>query len=505
MSALRNALHAALNRPRLLALAAAVVVCETAVRVALGWIVAPALALLWPPVIAVVALGAGAPVVREALPSGPADPSPSSLLALAAAAVVGHAVALVGGTAAFLLVDTPLRAALYAAGVDSSTVRVVLRAVVGVSLGTALAWAVPATGVVRLVAGADPRRAARTALVRPFRSLRGLATAVGLHLVAAGAVVGVVALGFAVAGPRSPALGVALAGGLVALVAPFGLAALAAFHLDRDATGRGGPVGDPVRVALAALLLSGLVVGAGAVRVAELRPLDAAPAALPDDPDGTYATALDNTRRADHRHRAAVDPGPEAFVIEHRIDRSDRQYRQIPSGEAAGPAVYASSGTGSPPIRGLGSVALGTRTLGDGRTVRASPDYLRWAAAYDRERTGGLQPPSPAVDGWTVVDRGDDRIVLELRDPRSVFAATHGTDPDRIANVSRARIRATIDPDRRTVDRIEVRFAATVVDDGRSDRVAAHVVHEFAAADVTRPAAVGDPAPGEAVWKLLVY
>lgn len=508
MSALRTAVRTTLNEPRFLALAAALAVGETAVRIALALVGPPVLALLHPPVIAVVGFGAAAPIVRRAVDSEVADASWPPLPTLVAAAVLGHAAALPGGVAAFVLVDTPVSAALYWAGHDPSPVALVLSAVVGVAVGVAVAWTVPAAVVARIVAGDGPRRAVGAALARPVASGRGFAVAVGLHLAAAVTVLGAVAVGVATAGPRgSPALAAVAAGGLVALVAPFCLAALAAFHLDRARSDDSGSRPAPARLALVALLLSGMVVGAGAVRVAELRPVDDAPAALPDDPDGVYATALDNTRRTDHRHRAAVDPGPEAFVIEHRVDRTDRQYRQLPRGKAAGESVYSDTGTGSPPIRGFGPVALGSRTVGaEGRTVRASPDYLRWVAEYDEAGRSGLRLPSPGIEGWTVVDRSGDRAVLELREPEAVFAATGATDPDRLTNVTAARVRAVIDRDRRTVDRIEVRFVATVAVDGSSNRVDAHVVHEFAVGvDVTRPAELGPPAPGEAVWQLLVY
>jgi hypothetical protein len=192
-------------------------------------------------------------------------------------------------------------------------------------------------------------------------------------------------------------------------------------------------------------------------------------------------------------------------VVERRLDRSDRQYRQRLAGEARGPAVYASAGTGSPPIRGFDAVAFGERTVGDDRTVRASPDYLLSTDGYDWDGEGGFQSPAP-VEGWRVVDRSDDRLVLELAGARPTFEAVQRVPSDRITNVSAAWIRARVDRENRTLERIEVRFVATVTTGETTGRIELRVDHTFAVGiDVERPAALGPPRPGELLWKLLVY
>ncbi|AXG06116.1 hypothetical protein DU500_06470 [Haloplanus rubicundus] len=512
MSALRAALHAALNGSRLLAVAAAVALGEVALRIGLALHGPPALALLCPPVIAVVGFGLAASTVRAALPpdARPADGDAPALSTLVVAAVVGHAAALFLGTAGFLLLDTPIRAALYALGYGDAlgTTAQVGGAVLGVVVGTLLAWAVPGIAVGRLLAGATPRRAVRTALFAPTRSPRAVAGALGLH-VAFALLLGLsLAVGLEAGRLRRSAVVAAALGGGVALpILILGPAVLAARYRAWTAPRVRGP--DRRRLALAALLCTGLVVGAAGVRTAELRPVDSAPDALPADPDAAYATALGNTFRADHRYRLAIldgdDPDGEPFVVERRLDRTDRQYRQRLAGEARGPDVYASAGAGSPPIRGFDPVALGERTVDDGRTVRASPDYLLYTTGYAWDGEGGLQPPAP-VDGWRVADRSDERLVLELTGARPTFEAVQGVSPDRITNVSVARIRAVVDRENRTLERIEVRFAATVTAGETTDRIERRVDHAFAVGiDVDRPAALGPPRPGELLWKLLVY
>jgi hypothetical protein len=515
VSALRSATHATLNSTRLLALALAVVLGEAASRTALALVWSP-LVFLWPPAIAVVGFGVGASTVRDALPrdARPADCHSPSPFALVGGAVVGHAVALGLGTAAFLLLDTPLRAALYALGHGDAlgTTVQIGGAALGVVVGTLLAWTVSGVAVGRLVAGASPRRAAETALLAPVRTPRAVAGTLGVHLVLAALLGLALATGVEFGRLRRPGTAaLVLGGGLAIPVLVFGLAFLAARYRawtppapTTDLDGR--------RLALVALLLTGLVVGAGAVRMAELRPMPAStPDALPDDPDAAYATALANTFRADHRYRLTLadddDPDGEPFVVERRLDRSDRQYSQRLAGEAQGPSVYASAGTGAPPIREFDAVTLGERTIGtDGRTVRASPDYLLYTDGYGWDETGGLRPPTGTVDGWRVVDRSDGRLVLELAGAPSVFEATQRVEPGRITNVSAARIRATVDRDTRTLDRIDVRFDANVTVSETTHHVQIHAVHEFAVGiDVRRPAALGPPRPGERVWKLLVY
>jgi hypothetical protein len=72
--------------------------------------------------------------------------------------------------------------------------------------------------------------------------------------------------------------------------------------------------------------------------------------------------------------------------------------------------------------------------------------------------------------------------------------------------VSAAPIRARIDRESRTLDRIEVRFAATVTAGETTDWIGLRADHTFAVGvDVERPAALGPPRPGELLWKLLVY
>ncbi|WP_058365476.1 hypothetical protein [Haloparvum sedimenti] len=551
MLALRPPLSVALNDARLVALATAVALAEVVLRVAVALLVNPLLAIAVPPVVAAVGLAAGTPrTLPDAGRNADADaldagqnagaeaPNirgvPDRLPRLSAVAMVGHAVALAGGVGLFVLVDTPAKAAVYWLGRgDALGIGwLVAWPTVGVAAGTFLAWSAVA-GAVTATALGDPSGSLRsgatdatlrgavatvgTAVARSLSAPRPLAVAALCHLVPVALALVAAATILVLAVPRSTnAVGIALmaavAAGAVALIG-LSLAFLTAFHAQRRtrenegsdaaATGRDLPVR---RVALALLVVSALVVGAGAVRVTETRPVDTAPEPLPEDPDALYATALANTERASHDYRVAVEGDDEPFVVGHRIDREDRRYRQYLRGEAVGPEVYASTGVGSPPPRtGVAAYALGSRTAPETeQSVAALPAYVYWSSTYEW-RASRLTPPT-AVEGWEVVERDEDRVVLELTDPAAVYRAVQGWSPDAVRNVSASRIRATVDPDRGTLRAVDVRLNATVVYGDDAQRYDATTSHEFAVdVNVERPVELGPPRPGEAVWRLLVY
>ncbi|GAB3410660.1 hypothetical protein GCM10027435_01500 [Haloparvum alkalitolerans] len=535
MPALRPPLSAALNDARLVAAATAVTLVEAVLRIAVAVLFTPLLAIAVPPVVAAVGLAAVTPRClpddgRSTRADAPGTGSVRNRLPrLLAVAVVGHAAAFVGGIALFVLVDTPAKAAVYWLGRgDALGIGwLVAWPTVGLAAGTFLAWSTVAGAVTASVLGAaaevenSPIRGAvegvALAVVRAFAAPRSLAVAAGCHLVPVALALSAAATVLVLGSPRGPdAVGVALMAGVsVGAVALIGLslAFLTALHAQwwtPEDEGGGAAATDrdlPVRrVALALLVASALVVGAGAVRVTETRPADTAPDPLPEDPDALYATALANTERASHDYRVAVEGDDEPFVVGHRIDRADRRYRQYLRGEAVGPEVYASTGVGSPPPRtGVAAYALGSRTAPETeQSVAALPAFVYWDVTYEW-RASGLNPPT-AVEGWEVVERDADRVVLELTDPAAVYRAAQGRSPDAVRNVSASRIRATVDRDRGTLRAVDVRLNATVVHGDDARRYDATTSHEFAVdVSVERPAELGPPRPGELVWRLLVY
>jgi hypothetical protein len=484
------------TRPRLLLAAGLAVLGEVGLRALLGWLLAPPAAVCWPPVLAVVAVGR----------ASAADRSLRSLLTLAA---LGHLLALPAGAALFLLVDTPIRAALYAVGAGGvvSPGVVVLSPLLGVALGTVVAWAVPAAALGGLAEGAGARAALRSAVDAAVTRPRRVGGAALSHLVGGVVAGGVAAAGIGAVIVTESVVVLAAASGVVLLVWLGVLAALADLHLGGRPPEPDG-VPSPVAVGVALAVVVALVAGASAVRVGEHRPLETAPAALPDDAGAAYATALANTERRNHRYRVVVGPRePESFVVEHRVDRADRQYRQRALGRAAGPSIYADTGTGSPAVRGFDRFALGRRTVGpEDRPVRASPDYLQWAADYDLHDDGGLTPPDPDAEGWRVAERNDTALVVELTEPEAVFVSVRNRPPDRLTNVTAARVRAVIDTGSGTVETITYRFDATVHTGETETTVEGRVRHTFEVGiDVRRPPVLDSRSLGGWTWKLFAY
>lgn len=526
----------------LLAVAAGVVVSETLLRAVLAFVVSPLLSVLCPPVAAVVGGGFVARVVdptsadQTSGDDGPGDDWRAAarglpLGRLAALAVLGHLVAVVGGVAAFLVVDTAVRGVGYWLGFEYSLAVVALLPLLGVGVATAVCWAVPARAVPAVVhTGRTATESLSDALVCVARRPRVAVRSVGLHLAVVATLVGVVVAGvgfLAASNPSTVVLVVVLSvtGGLAFLLATFGVAVVLTVHgrrpdsgetrrrrgrsetaEGRQTAGRRRTVG----VVFAVLVVGALVAGAGVVRIGEHRPTETSPAALPDDPDAMYATALSNTEATSHRYRVAVlsEGDDEPFVVEHRVDRADRQYRQLLRGKAAGTDVYADTGVGSPALSGFDVFSLGTRTVGDDRPVRAVPDYFRWTARYDLTDGSGLTPPSPTSEGWSVVERRDGAVVLAMDEPKAIFEATTsgGLTADAVGNVTVARLRAVVDTDDRTLRRVEYRFEADVVTDETTASIDADVHYEFeTGVDVTRPDVLGPRTVGEWTWDLFAY
>ncbi|MCW8172562.1 hypothetical protein D8S78_10080 [Natrialba swarupiae] len=96
------------------------------------------------------------------------------LAALAALATVGHWIAIVVGTALFLVVDTPIRFVLYWVGYgDLFTFTVVtFGPFAGIGIGALVAWIVPGIAVAEIGRGVRVTDAFRTAMAAPS-SARG--------------------------------------------------------------------------------------------------------------------------------------------------------------------------------------------------------------------------------------------------------------------------------------------------------------------------------------------
>lgn len=541
--------RSALDSGWLLQVAAVVVAVETAVRIWLGSTVHPFLYLLAPPVVAVVGVGRLAPTIRTrvlglrnryALDTG--DTATGRLLLLA---VIGHAVAVVLGTALFVLVDTPLQALVYALGVESRPPFVALaRPLFGVFLGTVLVWTPLVVVLAGISEGLSVSRSVGCALV-VIRSQSVLPVLVANLLGVLGAVAAF-ALAYPLALSANSLRLLFAVGGVFTVVfctVPFAVATLA--HLgavralcrgadpesvpdenptaDDDTVTRGtastragtsnsdtaagtGAFDPPVAtLALVFLLTLSLATLAAGVRVAELRPTES-PDSLGDDPDDMYATALTNTLEEDHTVRRVIDPGTadERRTL-RRYDRTDRQIQV----HEANVSRYVSTGVqNASPYEGseqLLYLALIDRQAGiDERRPHTPSNYFRWRAALaERDLVGPLR----GVTGWEQVNDTAERVVLELTNRRAAFEfAAPNADPDRFDVVDR-EIRAVVNKDTQTLVELDIRFEAVLRTPGPDDtRRVVNKRYTFETGiDLERPARFGSPTTEEYVWRTLLY
>ncbi|WP_124196538.1 hypothetical protein [Natrarchaeobius chitinivorans] len=527
MSSFRTVLTRATSNWRLVAVAALVTVLEGGFRITLvdfldlyfGDLWLAAAVLLWPPIVAVFGLAAVSSTARTAIAgeetrakedvagSGWDGNLAGRLAALAAIATVGHWVALALGNVLFLVVDTPIRFVLYWAGYgDLLTFAVVtFGPFAGIGIGALVVWILPGIAVAEIGRGVGVTDAFRTVIAAPRSSPRSLATATAWTLAFVGGSAGAfvatdrvvrwfedatLTVGPVDAAIVPIALGISIlvAAGAVWLAGALGLA------LDRFADSRPpsrssgrdtAPRSVPIaRLAIAVLLVTSLVVAAGAIRANEIRPVDTEPEPLPNDPDELYATAHDNTDRSNHAFRWLNASAPdEEVVYEFRIDRENRHVSTSLDG-------YDTYHTNA--VFHVGQPA-------------PLPGY---AMMTEEDRLPKLGEPSPDAENWTVVAEDGDEITLELTDPDDVYFAQHEDELDErfddpVIHESWARV--TIDTERKTLSHGELRM--NVSDRGSTDEAYdAHLAYEYEiGADVERPEELGPPTIGERFWQLFAY
>lgn len=530
MSRSRNSIGALLASDRLVAAAAVVALAEALLRLGLAIRIDPLAVVLWPPFVAVTGLAWAVPSVRTVLIDAATDAATPTgtdrfldrLPSLAAVAVGGHALAVALGTTLFLLVDTAVRYLLYLTGYGDllGFEIIALTPLFGVTAGTFVAWIVPAIAVVRVADGASASHGLRDAVVASIRTPRRLERPFLCHY---GFVCPVLVALFVVGSRTKPAQwSMSLFGSnalvvtfaVVGLLAVFGAALWLALSLvltlERDestgdrSSARGLSTVSLERFAVGVLVLSTLVVGVGVVRVGEIRPMDTSPEPLPDDPDELYATAFENTQRASHEYRYFdYTKGTEPTQVV-RVDREDRRIVLTSDGDVT---RYGSMGTMTPT-----SVRLGDEDLVSLGTVDAQSSSAAVVPGYPyfegRAKMHG--EPSETVDGWTVRERTDDEIVLELDDPDDVYAAMTGHRLEALAGdleIHESWARATVDAERGTLSTVEFRLEMTQTTSSETEREhETHVAYEYEPdVDAERPDELGDPGPGEWLWKLFAY
>ncbi|MEY7847610.1 hypothetical protein AB7C87_00180 [Natrarchaeobius sp. A-rgal3] len=527
MSSFRTVLSRTTSSWRLVAVVALVALLEGGVRIGLVDFLDPyygdlwlsAAVILWPPVFAVFGLAAVSSMARDVIAeeetraevdvaeSGWDGEIAGRLAALAALATVGHWVAIVLGAALFLVVDTPIRFVLYWAGHgDLFTFTVVtFGPFAGIGIGALVAWIVPGIAVAEIGRGVRVTDAFRTAIAAPWSAPRSLATATAWTLGFVGFTAGAfvvtdrvvrwfedaaltvgpvdaeivpIALGLSI---LVTAGAVWLAGALGLVLDRFADSSPPSRSSSRNTASRAVPV---ARLAIVVLLVTSLVVAAGAIRANEIRPIDTDPEPLPDDPDELYATAHDNTDRSNHAFRWLNASAPDEEVIyEFRIDRENRHISTSLDG----------------------SDTYHTNAMMHSGRPAPLPGYV---IMTEEDRLPRLGEPSPEAENWTVVAEDDDEITLELTDPDDVYFANQGGDLEQSYDdpeVQEAWARMIVDADRKTFSHGELRM--NVTDRGEpGEAYDAHLAYEYET-DVTvdRPDDVDSPGAGEWFWRVFAY
>lgn len=513
-TALRDGLHVALNRPRIFTLAGGTLLLEVLVRLALA-VVHPVLAILFPPVIALPVLGAAAPTVRVVATS---DATPQWIatamlrergLQLLVVAIGGHLVALALGASAFLLVDTALRMGVYATGGSISEAAIHVAPLAGVSAGTLVAWGLLAPAVERVVSG-DGVRAAAVAPLGMLGDRRRTASVLCLHATCVLVAAGVFSVCLVLASERYATRGTAFLAFLTMVAVVVGtLTLLGVFvypmHVTLSASYTGGTRVIPTRrIALAILLVAGLVVGASVIRVTETRPTATATVSpsISGDATAAYAASLNRTVAADHRIVVRERAGDEPVVATTVVERSSRQYWTSLRSNGQPHVGYADSGVVyrlrgySPDLFGLGERRV------DGGVARALPGY--WQISDDYTATGGYNGLPEAQTGtWTTREAENGTRTLELTGDAAVFDALQSADAENVS-AETAWVRMRIDTDRGVILGGHARLNATV-NGNRLVRNVSYTVETGNGVDARRPDALGSRSLGEWMWNLFAY
>lgn len=516
MGMLRDSLTATLENGRLFLLSIIVFILEGLVRFGLAWELSWLLVVLWPPVIAVVAFGLAGGTRRGKLFGTRSVRSTAEWSRLAgrlgAVALLGQVIALAAGGSVFLIVDTSLRAVLYAAGFEllqSEFVGVWLP-YLGLLAGTAVVWPLPAVAAVHVIDGLSVTAAFKRSLNAFLGQARLFATCSLMTVIAALSPFGMLwaSILLIVALPSSGTLTVffvvlvsllvACGGIVLSMAAMTVLLTGQQFRIESVASARqqdsvriSVPVG---RILVACVLVVSLATVAGAARITETRPTDTSVEPLGEEPNEIYQTAVQNTLSQSHTVVQYPRGQDENYTIRRVFDLAEREYAITPDPYGSN---YATVGIQR---HNSDSFALAFLRLGrdsDARTPGIDPAYITGF------RAGEALPGVQSNGSWTRLEE-DDQIVLESTDLSTVLQET--VYQSNVQETREAWIRATIDPDAQTLRSVEWSFNVTVVrDDGESDIATGHERIEFETGATIDRSEYTALSLRQRAWKLLIY
>ncbi len=473
----------------------------------------------WPPFIAVVGFGLVLATGWGPVERMDARTALSLVPALVALAIVGHAVALIGGLGLYLLIDTPVKYTLYTLDIPDPFVGndAMFVPFLGWFACALIVWTLPAIVLTRVVDGWGVAAGIGEALLYPRQMLRLMALAAGMVAVPAIAMVA----GFRTAVTPGSTLELLGATGILAtaLVIPFMWLVVAysvttnppltvsddandssqVSSLEGDNTAANRPAVSLPQIALAGLLICSLVATAGAIRATEFRPVDTDPEPLPSESDELIATAVSNTERADYDYRT-LDVKDGQLLLQHQLDRTNRQSK----GRALENTTVAYYSTDTFYRSSHNSAGE------EHRMDLPIPGYY----VNNVEASGDFDFPFMTVEEWEVTDTTDDTLRLEPSESAAVYkAATGATLEDRYDDpeIHEADGWLVIDTDRKTLSHAE--FHVNVSDrttPGSGPRSGPEydeqIRHEFDTdIEVERPDQSDSLSPLRVFWRVFLY
>lgn len=520
MGLLGDATSVATRNGNLFLLSLIVYVLEVLFRIGLSWQVSWLLFILWPPVIAVVAFGLAGTLRRERLFGTQSIRTTDQWFRLAVrlgvVAVLGHAIAVAVGGSIYLIIDTYVRALLYAAGFEllHSEVLGIVLPYLGVFAGTAFIWPFPAIAAVQITGGMSVRGAFRQSLYALLDNVRAFLTCSVVILAVSfwiGLFIPIFPFGaFLFHSPLGAVYGLALISPVlgcgtitISTAAMIVFVRGQAFFLESTTEEQSQdftPVSIPTRrLVLACVLFVSLATVTGAIRMTETRHTDTAVKPLGSEPAQMYETAVQNTFSQSHTVVQYPSYPDENYTVRSTYDLANRRstadyHMDIPA--------YSTVGVGEKHANSFPVTFLRLGRGDSNRTPGIHPAYVDGFPAV--QTLPAMQSNTP----WTILE-DDDQIVLESTDVATIVQIDH-IDPSSVQDVHEAWIRATIDPESRTLRSIEWSYAVNITDPTRLSiqtmNFTSHERFEFETNPaVAQPKKETHLSVRQRLWKLLIY
>lgn len=531
----RERVRDVLDETQLLALSSVVIASELLVRAVLStefsslWIVA------WPPIITVTAFGLAATANRlettEARSLNSRRDVGRQAVLFGLIAIFGHAVALIAGVALFFAVDTPLRFFVYWLGLDIAnwTFAYLGLPLLGLAMGTAIVWVLPATIAADVSRGTSLRTALRRLVTgvsrkRPFFDRLAavnmsvvfsvfVSIVLSLRVLRAAGINEYVRGEFYI-GSHAAMLVLLLAFAVVLALVPLALAVQLSFtspsridSIEPQPLSSNGPFSGfrPVlTIVLVIILVVSLIAVAGTARTEDIRPMDGRDAEPLPDSTGLMVLQAHQNLIAYNYEISEYD------LTEHPDELENKGSINLQRRESS--AFYGSSShcwwAWANPIQAESPTVAVLQANPTGRVPNYFPGNL-WDAMKDYQTI--LYYHLPEVGQNATVEFSEeyteDTITIETTDAEAILSKTGRSDilsQERLV-VDEAWMKIEIDRETNTTREVEYRFDVQYqTEDGARERESEHVRYDVEIGSDIDPCD-GERPLEERVWRVLLY